>query len=208
MHYLIDGYNLLFRILRAQGSEDLKYERERLVTKLGNKLKVTRIDAALIFDSYHQIGPRERFFQAGLDVHYTDQKQTADDYILEWLRIVKRPQDYTVVTSDRSLARLAAGKGARIQTAEAFKSMLERIYTKKQHAPMLEKPLPSVVNLSPTHIETLEERYERIFEEKLKKESSVKEIKKEKLTTTKTSKKKKEQKEEDDFERWLRLFQV
>lgn len=203
MHYLIDGYNLLFRTLRAQGSEDLKYERELLVTKLGNKLKVSGLDAALIFDSYYQIGPRERFFQAGIDVHYTDEKQTADDYILEWLRHAKRPQDHTVVTSDRSLARRAVGSGSRVQTTEAFKAMLERLYAKKLRGPKLVKPLPNLIKASPTHVESLEERYERIFEEKVQEEPPLKKKEKKLKKTVK-----KEQNEEDDFERWLRIFET
>lgn len=200
--YLIDGYNLLFRTLRARGSEDLKYERQRLVEELGEKLRISGIDAALIFDSYHQVGPRERFFQSGLDVHYTDEKQTADDYILEWLRLAKRPQDHIVVTSDRGLARSAAGKGTRVQSTEAFKSMLERIYLKKLRAPIILKPLPTLIKASPTKIETSEERYERIFEEKLG-EEIPKKIQKKKLVKKVVE----EQKDDNDFERWLRLFE-
>lgn len=199
--YLIDGYNLLFRTLRARGSEDLKYERQRLVEELGNKLRTSGIDAALIFDSYHQIGPRERLFQFGLDVHYTDEKQTADDYILEWLHLTKRPQDHIVVTSDRNLARRAASKGARVQTIEAFKAMLERIYLKKLRAPVALKPLPTIIKASPKRIETSEERYERIFEEKLE-GAPPKKMQKKKLV-----KKVVEEKKEDDFERWLRIFE-
>jgi predicted RNA-binding protein with PIN domain len=209
MHYLIDGYNLLFRTLRARGSEDLRYERERLVVELGIKLKIAGIDGALIFDSYHQIGPRERFYQQGLDVHYTDEKQTADEYILEWLRLVKRPQDYTVVTSDRGLARRAACKGARVQTVEGFKAMLGKLYLKKLHQPQVMelKPLPTLVKISPEKTETSQERYERIFEERQEGEVPVKEVKKEnprkKIPEKEISS---EQREEDDFERWLRIF--
>lgn len=203
---MIDGYNLLFRTLRARGSEDLKYERERLVEELGNKLKLARIDSALIFDSYHQIGPPERFYQRGLDVHYTDEKQTADDYILEWLRRLARPQDYTVVTSDQGLAKRAANKGARVQSIEAFKAMLNRIYLKKLRAPVAIKPLPTAFQASPTKIETSEERYERIFEEKLKGEDPLPKVEKPRKKTIKKEKVE-EKKEEDEFERWLRLFE-
>lgn len=205
MQYLIDGYNLLFRTLRARGSEDLKYERQRLVEELGDKLKIAGIDASLIFDSYHQVGPRERFYQRGLDVHYTDEKQTADDYILEWLRLAKSPQFYTVVTSDRGLARRAAGKGAKVESVEAFKGMLERLYLKKLRAPVDLKPLPSLIKSSPLKIETSEERYERIFEEKLEGVVPVKDVKKEKPQQKIPIKE--EEREDDDFERWLRIFE-
>lgn len=207
MHYLIDGYNLLFRTLRARASEDLRYERERLVIELGNKLKIAGIDAALIFDSHHQIGPRERFFSQGLDIHYTDEKQTADEYILEWLRLIKRPQDYIVVTSDRGLARRAAGKGARVQTVEGFKSALGKLYLKKLRQPVDLKPLPTLAQASPVKSETVLERYERIFEDKLEGKIPVKEVKEVKKEKPREKISEKEACDEDDFERWLRIFE-
>lgn len=218
MHYLIDGYNLLFRTLRGRSGENLKEERNRIAEELGNKLLIAGIEATLIFDSYYQVGPRERFYQFGLDVHYTDEKQTADEYILEGVRHASRPQDYIVVTSDRGLARRAAGKGAKIQTIEAFKSMLQRIYIKKLQPIPTSPSLPLLIQPKlATKIESSLERYERLFEVKLegKEERKGETKKKAQKAPIKKVKKPKEPKEqesppenqgENDYERWLKAF--
>ena len=54
MHYFIDGYNLLFRLLH--GSEDLQSEREAIIYELNKKISLIKLDVAIVFDAAYQIG--------------------------------------------------------------------------------------------------------------------------------------------------------
>jgi predicted RNA-binding protein with PIN domain len=217
MHYYIDGYNLLFRTLRAKGGEDLKIERLHLLNDLAEKLQKTGIEATVVFDSHYQIGDRTRHVLQTLDIHFTDQNQTADAFILECIHSLPNPQFHTVVTSDRHLAWHARCAGAQSQAVEAFRKMLNRVYTKKryQSAPIAPKPLLSApVKIK---IETLQDKYERIFEEKLKdtvpEQASehapehAKAPRRKKIPLEKEPLEKREENVESDFDRWLKAFE-
>ena len=52
MHYFIDGYNLLFRIVHA--GDDLKTQRDELIQDLIHKVNLLQLDVTLVFDSQYQ----------------------------------------------------------------------------------------------------------------------------------------------------------
>src|ERR1700722_447984 len=104
MHYFIDGYNLLFRVVRALIDEDLQQQREKIIADLSHKISLLNIDATIIFDSYYQKGLRERSFSQSLEVLFTDEGETADECILDELKKCPHPRNEMVVTSDKKLA--------------------------------------------------------------------------------------------------------
>lgn len=205
MHYLIDGYNLLFRCVKARESEDLKTQREEFVKDIAKKIHAAHLDATLIFDSQYQAGPGDRFSIRDLDIQFTDEGETADDRILAHLKKAKSPKDYTVVSSDGRLAWQARIKGAHSLTVEDFIPYLHRIYKKKIKGKLPSPPLlkPAMPERQPTQ----EERYEKIFEEKLETEPlpTSKELSK---SYEKRPRKKKVSKPTiSDYERWLKAFE-
>lgn len=194
MHYIIDGYNLLFRTTRARESEDLKAERQQIIQELSNKLKIARLDASLIFDAHLKEGLGQQFFVKDLSVYFTDKGETADDYILEVVRQSPNPAIQTVVTSDTHLAWRVRRRGAHSLPVEEFRKTLERIYRKKL------SPSPSAVLLKPLSKKiTLEERYEKIFAESAQEEVLPKRKKSTHLP--------KETEILSDYERWLKAFE-
>lgn len=150
MHYFIDGYNLFFRLPETKRS--LEEGRELLIDSLlGIKMSLT-----IVFDGGDNDMPR-RTHKGPLEIVYTAKGQSADNYILEEVSWVKNPQDYTVVTSDKQLARRCQMAGSKCQTISSFLALLE----KKQAVPIKEKPLKE----SAKNIEKLL----KIFTELLKK---------------------------------------
>lgn len=160
-HYLIDGYNWLFRFQNQGRQENLKIERDLLIQELSIKLSMANLEATLVFDAQFTSDPAERHYTRDLAVDYTNVGQTADEYILEYIKHKSRPQDYTIVTSDNQLAwRVRQRRGKSLSILE-FKKMLERICEKKQAPKPKPKPTISIDIKKP---ETDFERWRRIFE--------------------------------------------
>lgn len=153
MHYLVDGYNLLFRVCHKTSS--LQSRRELLITLLDQQLAFLKGRCSLIFDSSEQLreAPECASF-ANLDVTYTPRNLTADHYIIELVEQSSSPKTLTIVTSDRDLARACRSIGAHTLTVEAFLSLI----AKKNH-PKGESKSP--VRSSQAEIERLREIFER-----------------------------------------------
>ncbi|MCX7965932.1 MAG: NYN domain-containing protein [Syntrophorhabdaceae bacterium] len=103
-HIVIDGYNYINRI-RPAGMHDgtnLEVLRKHLLEKLVyyKKQKPNRI--TVVFDAYKSFSPtRQRENYKGIDVIYTKENETADEFIIQWIR--KRPSGLVVVSSDRAI---------------------------------------------------------------------------------------------------------
>jgi len=134
MHYYIDGYNLLFR--QTHTGDDLRSQREALVHDLSYKVKITEIQATVVFDSRFQEGTSRKGHLGPLGIIYSDQDQSADDYIIYALKHEPMPQAQTVVTSDNKLAWRARRCLAKTMTVESFLKVLEHRYHNKMRQRM------------------------------------------------------------------------
>lgn len=195
MHYYIDGYNLLFRLIK-QGDEDLQKQRELFVEDLSQKINSLNIDATIVFDSFYQKGMRARSFKLNFEVLFTDEGETADDCIIDELKKMPNTRLVTVVTSDKKLAWQARLKGAHTQTVEEFVAFLHQRWRKKMHPPEKIKKTESPP-LAPIKEkeEVIEEFYLRTFEESLSQDPYFK------------NEQKRKEKRKTDFERWLEAFE-
>jgi predicted RNA-binding protein with PIN domain len=201
-HYLIDGYNWLFRVLHNKQEETLQIEREKIIRELSLKLSTAQMSATLVFDSHYNPGPAERLMARGIPIYFTDAGQTADEYIIEFMKYAARPQDYTIVTSDNRLAWAVRQKQGHSLSIHEFKKMLDRICFKKQNP----KPKTEMTISKPiTPIKTLQNHYEDIFTKGLEESEAS-------LSPPKKERKKPEIRKEDqellsDYERWKRIFE-
>jgi len=139
MHYFIDGYNLLFRILQA--GDDLAKKRQHIIEDLNRKIQLLGLDVTIVFDSHYRCGESERTHYNHLEIQFTNQGESADDFIINELKRTKNPRQETVVTSDNKLAWYARRKAAHSQSVEEFISTLNRRYKNKLFKPPL-KPTP------------------------------------------------------------------
>lgn len=175
MHYFIDGYNLLFRLLH--GNKNLQSQREAIIYDLNQKISLVKIDVSIVFDSAFQIGERTRTHYDQLEILFTAEGETADEYIMDEIKNHAHPQQETVVTSDKKLAWQVRNRSAHTETVEEFILWLNRAYKNKirqikqeKHKvatppPASRKPAPrSLVPPKEAPLEAYTEYYAQIFE--------------------------------------------
>ncbi|MGE5196851.1 MAG: NYN domain-containing protein [Anaerolineae bacterium] len=160
--YLIDGYNLFFRI--AQAKPTLQKKRRDLIESLSKVIEAFRLDAVIIFDGRQEReDPGRRMHLGALEIIYTACDQTADEYIIEELTYSKKVENQLVITSDLTLKAKAKALGAKTESIETF---LSRLSKKKKKKIELSSSSHKRFEESPLQIE----RLLKIFEERLKNE--------------------------------------
>lgn len=136
---LIDGHNLIGRD-PGLSLEDEERSRETLLARIAAALGAHGEPVMVVFDSGRPGSARETRF-GKLKVVYAPAARTADDEILRRLS-GSNPRGSTVVTSDRELARRAAGLGARVISATEFLNRMASSRNKRR--PNEEKPESSL----------------------------------------------------------------
>lgn len=162
MHYIVDGYNLFFRIENQVLPLDQK--RETFIESLSYEISTLKLNVTLIFDSgmtHQESFPTKKQLE-GLEVIFSPQGLSADEYILELLDYQKSHTE-TIVTSDRELAQKVKFLGGKTQTIESFLKMILH-KQKKTHSREEKKHIQeSDANIA---------RLLHIFEKKLREETS------------------------------------
>lgn len=115
MHYLIDGYNLLY----ASNFE----ERDELIDFLIKK----GISALIFFDGQKE----DKKIQGSLEIHFTAKNVTADKAIIE-----RATRLHIVITSDKELARICRCQRAEVMDPRAFLNKLFRIKKTGEEKPI------------------------------------------------------------------------
>lgn len=220
MHYIVDGYNLLFRILTS--SVDLATRRQTIIENLNKKIQVVGIDVTIVFDSNYRLDESQKSHYNHLEIQFTSRGITADDWIIEKVKRLPHPEKEIVVTSDKKLAWSVRHSLAKTETIEEFITHLNRRYKNKLHGekkeagsspkPFLKpvKPLiaekPKVYNLKPEEcFEFYLKEFEENFSKIAKPEKPPKKVAKPKKHEFQ-EKKKVEVDHKSDMERWLEIF--
>ena len=111
MPYLVDGNNL---IGAERGGRASREDQAALVRELSDRLRTTRARVILFFD-----GAGDPLSLGSLSVRFAG-ATTADDAILREIGRSSRPQEMTVVTADRELARRSRDAGGRATPPSEF----------------------------------------------------------------------------------------
>ena len=207
MHYFIDGYNLMFRM--SVTNESLQSEREKFIENLYEKIRIVGLDVTIVFDAQYQEGLGSRTHLDFLEICFTDEGETADDYIINELTSTPNPREEIIVTSDNNLAWRSRRMHAKSEPVQEFMRWLDhRFRKKKKSLPQESNPIPATKISIPEEIldpitkgkvEQSNDYYLKTFEKKA-----------EELTPeTKPPRKAIESKipGENDMDRWLRLFE-
>lgn len=223
MHYYIDGYNLLFRILRP--GADLRKQREEITLQIEKKVNLLQLDVTLVFDSHYQEDGNTRSHFNSIEIVFTATGETADEFILQELKESQSPFEHTIITSDKKLARLCQLRLGKTESVEEFLAWLSKRYKnklrqKKQLAnPPLPKPSGKVPELPPISLPTPLDSPQNCFDYYLnifeKVSNEFEPQKKEPKTTSKKPKKikvikhvlTKEEEHLSHFERWQKAFE-
>lgn len=107
MLYIIDGYNLLFR-LKAK-KQTLRDARDFLINELGRLIKEFNLKAMIVFDSSLDMAHLfpSKSEKPPLEIIFAPYGTTADDYILELISYKAKKIPITLVTSDSGLTLLS-----------------------------------------------------------------------------------------------------
>lgn len=215
MHYYIDGYNLMFRMMKA--ADDLARQRELLITEIFKKISFVGLDVTIVFDSQYNPSESTRSNLREMSIYFTDHQETADEYILTELKNDPVPSAHTVVTSDRKLSYLSRLRGAKAETVESFMELLNKRYKNKlrNKDSLKTKPIiPPVKKSDPTPASSVEEcqdyylsQFEKLWEEMVKNEPPPKPLKVIKEKSKKKKPKKAPQSERSILDHWTKAFE-
>lgn len=109
-YLIVDGYNIIFAWdeLKALAQEDLAAARQQLMELLANYCAYKKREVVLVFDGYKvKGGAGERLRYHGLNVVYTKENETGDQYMETMAAQIGKNDRVWVATSD-SLIQLAA----------------------------------------------------------------------------------------------------
>jgi predicted RNA-binding protein with PIN domain len=117
MRYLIDGYNLLYKLgllAHEHGPRGLEHARQRLLDRLANSAGHEANSITIVFDGRGAPeGLRDQAEYRSLHVRYAHE-DTADGLIEELLHGESAPRGLTVVSDDRRVREAARRRGCEV----------------------------------------------------------------------------------------------
>lgn len=131
MHYLIDGYNLLFQVIQPKSGEDFEATRSHFLRLLHSWATKLHLSLSIVFDAPKQNEILSRSHFGSLEIIFTAKGQSADDFLIEWLEEHAFVKNFTIVTSDRAVARKAKNLGTPVLSVKDFLTLLEKRQKKK-----------------------------------------------------------------------------
>lgn len=143
MHYWIDGYNLLFYLPKERLSKSsFEDKRRALILEINRQALDLSLTITIVFDASDPMATYDsKSHYKSLEIIYTHPRKTADEAILEAVRLHKRPQELCVVTSDKDLSSKALYLGAITLSLPEFLHFLSKkqhVKTRKNHNSDLE----------------------------------------------------------------------
>jgi predicted RNA-binding protein with PIN domain len=117
--YIIDGYNLLFKITKSY--KELSQKKEVILEKLSIAATTYSLEMILVFDGKRkdQIEASYENFK-NLRIIHTPNLQSADSFIISLVEQNTSPGLYTIVSSDREVTGKANQLGAHILSVSQF----------------------------------------------------------------------------------------
>jgi predicted RNA-binding protein with PIN domain len=140
MQYYIDGYNLLFKEAWARSAPSLEEARKRLILELDTLASTLNLSLTIVFDAPFQSDDLRRGHFQSLEIIFTAQGQSADDY-LEALAYAYGKKAH-IVTSDRALASKVKANGAHVEGVHHFLINLRKKWQNKRARTKLPPPPP------------------------------------------------------------------
>lgn len=132
-HYLlVDGYNIIFawEELHELSEHSMDAARSKLMDILSNYQGYTQMKVILVFDAYKVEGfPGEVIHWHNLDVVFTKEAETADQYIEKTAHEIGRKYKVTVATSDGLEQVIIRSQGCLLMSVRELQDEIERVNT-------------------------------------------------------------------------------
>ena len=124
---IVDGYNMIFawESLAETAKTDLSTARRHLTDALTSYAGFTKARVILVFDSYRQPGS-EKYRDAGIQVVFTREGETADAYIQALARDLGGNYRVSVASSDGLIQLSALGSGVLRVSARELEAEVKR----------------------------------------------------------------------------------
>ena len=122
LQLLIDGHNLIGQ-MPGLSLADFDDE-EKLVAMLRQYAARRRARIVVVFDSGSPGGRSRELSGGGVEAHFAGSHTNADRVLMERIRELKRPQEWTLVTSDHAIQNEAARRRMRTIEAVEFARLL------------------------------------------------------------------------------------
>lgn len=119
-YLLVDGYNIIFSWseLAAIAKQDLEAARKELLDQLSHYKALVKTNIMVVFDAYRVEGRTAHIEDYGnIQVVYTAEAQTADQYIEKYARSQRHLYRITVATSDGLQQVIIRGAGCELLSA-------------------------------------------------------------------------------------------
>lgn len=157
MRYLIDGYNLFFKL--EEEILPLEEKREEFLSLFDQVIVQLKLNVLVIFDSHFENSKHfaSKRKLSHLEVSFSPKNLSADEYILELLEW--NAKQTTLVSSDRELSKRGSFLGAKTISIEAFVAF---IIKKQQGALPKGKP---IMQESKGNFERLLKEFEKRLDE-------------------------------------------
>jgi hypothetical protein len=125
MRYLIDGHNLIGQMpgINLSDADD----EAQLVLLLRRYANARRGRTVLVVFDRGVYGHLQRLDGYGVTCRFARSLQDADAQLVRQIQSVSRPREWTVVTSDRSIARVAQDCDIRVISAQSFADQLRAL---------------------------------------------------------------------------------
>ena len=127
-YLLVDGYNIIFawENLHTLAEGDIKAARDALLERLSNYAGFTKKNVICVFDAYKVPGGSEHVYRFhNIDVIFTREAETADQYIEKAAHELSKQYQVTVATSDAIEQIIIYGAGALRLSARNFQAEVE-----------------------------------------------------------------------------------
>ncbi len=117
--FIIDGYNLMYKLLPNKPKRSLQEMREQLEARLLNVQQSSRHKVTVIYDGQHPQRPIRN--TGSLESVFTASGYSADEWIVDHLKSLgKNAGMFTVVSSDRFISSHAKAWGAAAMSSDDF----------------------------------------------------------------------------------------
>lgn len=173
-YLVIDGYNIINSWDELKDAQDLSLDeaREQLIGKMAELSYITGENIIIVFDSYLKKNAVRQFYERkGIEIVFTQEFETADNYIERLVSNAGKNDEYKVASSDALIQSIIFGQGAsRISSSElkyyyeqSKKNLLEKTSIKLKKTSKANK---NIVSIKDSSLEALKEIEKKINEKK------------------------------------------
>ena len=134
MNYIIDGFNLAFKIQNISQSiknGNIGKAITQLVHFVNSKVNISTSKVIIVFDGQDDNQPKKAKLN-GVDILFSKKPQSADDIVRDFVRKTDNINNWTIVTSDNEIIYTAKDHGAETMKSSDFINMKKKATSKER----------------------------------------------------------------------------